>query len=293
MRFVIVTGMSGSGKITALKILEDSGYYCADNLPIELIGTFADLVYSQTSEVNRVAIGVDIRSGQNLGKINKVLEQMKNKGQEYEILFLDCSKEMLIKRFKETRRAHPMGENKSVAHGIKVEQERLAFLREQADYIIDTSNLLVRDLRVELEKIFVQSKGYKNLFISVLSFGFKHGIPTDCDLVFDVRFLPNPYYEPELKHKTGLDREVQEFVLNADVTQVFLEKLIDMVRFLIPNYIAEGKNQLVIGIGCTGGRHRSVAIANSIYETLRANNHDVYIEHRDIKEDVHKGDKKL
>ena len=281
MRFVIVTGMSGSGKITALKILEDSGYYCADNLPIELIGTFADLVYSQTSEVNRVAIGVDIRSGQNLGKINKVLEQMKNKGQEYEILFLDCSKEMLIKRFKETRRAHPMGENKSVAHGIKVEQERLAFLREQADYIIDTSNLLVRDLRVELEKIFVQSKGYKNLFISVLSFGFKHGIPTDCDLVFDVRFLPNPYYEPELKHKTGLDREVQEFVLNADVTQVFLEKLIDMVRFLIPNYIAEGKNQLVIGIGCTGGRHRSVTISNLIYDDLVNRGYRVVKKHRD------------
>lgn len=284
MRFVIVTGMSGSGKITALKILEDSGYYCADNLPIELIGTFADLFYSQTSEVNRVAIGVDIRSGQNLGKINKVLEQMKNKGQEYEILFLDCSKEMLIKRFKETRRAHPMGENKSVAHGIKVEQERLAFLREQADYIIDTSNLLVRDLRVELEKIFVQSKGYKNLFISVLSFGFKHGIPTDCDLVFDVRFLPNPYYEPELKHKTGLDREVQEFVLNADVTQVFLEKLIDMVRFLIPNYIAEGKNQLVIGIGCTGGHHRSVTVAGELYAALDVEDaqYGIKISHRDI-----------
>lgn len=284
MRFVIVTGMSGSGKITALKILEDNGFYCVDNLPIELIGTFADLIFAQTSEKNRVAIGVDIRSGQNLEKIGEILTGMKNKGQEAEILFLDCGKDTLIKRFKETRRSHPMSENKSVAHGIKVEQEKLHFLREQADYIIDTSNLLVRDLRMELEKIFVQSKGYKNLFISILSFGFKHGIPTDCDLVFDVRFLPNPYYEPELKHKTGMDKEVFDFVLASDITKEFLKKLVDMIKFLIPNYIAEGKNQLVIGIGCTGGHHRSVTVARELYTALDVEDaqYGIKVSHRDI-----------
>lgn len=284
MRFVIVTGMSGAGKITTLKILEDSGYYCVDNLPIELIGTFADLIFAQTSEKNRVAIGVDIRSGQNLEKIGEILTSMKDKGQEAEILFLDCGKDTLIKRFKETRRSHPMSENKSVAHGIKVEQEKLQFLREQADYIIDTSNLLVRDLRVELEKIFVQSKGYKNLFVSILSFGFKHGIPTDCDLVFDVRFLPNPYYEPELKHKTGMEKEVQDFVLESEITQEFLKKLIDMMKFLIPNYIAEGKNQLVIGIGCTGGHHRSVTVARELYGALNVEDaqYGIKVSHRDI-----------
>lgn len=285
MRFVIITGLSGSGKATALKILEDNGYYCADNLPIELIGTFADLVYKQTSEIHRVAIAVDIRSGDNLGKIDDVLKQMRDKDQQYEILYLDTNKETLIKRFKETRRAHPMSEKKSVAHLIEMENERLQFLREQADYIIDTSKLLVRDLRREMEKIFVQNKEYKNLFVTILSFGFKHGVPTDCDLVFDVRFLPNPYYVPELKYKTGMDKEVQDYVLDSDVTQEFLQKLVDMMKFLIPNYIAEGKNQLVIGIGCTGGHHRSVTIARELYAALDEEDvlYGIKIAHRDIE----------
>ena len=280
MRFVIVTGMSGAGKITALKIFEDNGYYCVDNLPIDLIENFADLLFSQTSEKNKVAIGVDIRSGNNLDRINEVLENLRIKDQNYEILFLDCNNSTLIKRFKETRRSHPMG----VENEINTERKKLAFLRKQADYIIDTSNLLVRNLRTEIEKIFVMNKEYRNLFVTIMSFGFKFGVPADCDLVFDVRFLPNPYYIPELKHKTGEDKEVQDFVLDSEVSKEFLEKLTDMVKFLIPNYIDEGKNQLVIGIGCTGGHHRSVTVAKELYKQLDSADagYGIRIAHRDI-----------
>ena len=284
MRFVIVTGMSGAGKITALKIFEDNGYYCVDNLPIDLIENFADLLFSQTSEKNKVAIGVDIRSGNNLDRINEVLENLRIKDQNYEILFLDCNNSTLIKRFKETRRSHPMGDADSVENEINTERKKLAFLRKQADYIIDTSNLLVRNLRTEIEKIFVMNKEYSNLFVTIMSFGFKFGVPADCDLVFDVRFLPNPYYIPELKHKTGEDKEVQDFVLDSEVSREFLEKLTDMVKFLIPNYIDEGKNQLVIGIGCTGGHHRSVTVAKELYKQLDSADagYGIRIAHRDI-----------
>ena len=284
MRFVIVTGMSGAGKITALKIFEDNGYYCVDNLPIDLIENFADLLFSQTSEKNKVAIGVDIRSGNYLDRINEVLENLRIKDQNYEILFLDCNNSTLIKRFKETRRSHPMGDADSVENEINTERKKLAFLRKQADYIIDTSNLLVRNLRTEIEKIFVMNKEYRNLFVTIMSFGFKFGVPADCDLVFDVRFLPNPYYIPELKHKTGEDKEVQDFVLDSEVSKEFLEKLTDMVKFLIPNYIDEGKNQLVIGIGCTGGHHRSVTVAKELYKQLDSADagYGIRIAHRDI-----------
>ena len=284
MRFVIVTGMSGAGKITALKIFEDNGYYCVDNLPIDLIENFADLLFSQTSEKNKVAIGVDIRSGNNLDRINEVLENLRIKDQNYEILFLDCNNSTLIKRFKETRSSHPMGDADSVENEINTERKKLAFLRKQADYIIDTSNLLVRNLRTEIEKIFVMNKEYRNLFVTIMSFGFKFGVPADCDLVFDVRFLPNPYYIPELKHKTGEDKEVQDFVLDSEVSKEFLEKLTDMVKFLIPNYIDEGKNQLVIGIGCTGGHHRSVTVAKELYKQLDSADagYGIRIAHRDI-----------
>lgn len=284
MRFVIVTGMSGAGKITALKIFEDNGYYCVDNLPIDLIENFADLLFSQTSEKNKVAIGVDIRSGNNLDRINEVLKNLRIKDQNYEILFLDCNNSTLIKRFKETRRSHPMGDADSVENEINTERKKLAFLRKQADYIIDTSNLLVRNLRTEIEKIFVMNKEYRNLFVTIMSFGFKFGVPADCDLVFDVRFLPNPYYIPELKHKTGEDKEVQNFVLDSEVSKEFLEKLTDMVKFLIPNYIDEGKNQLVIGIGCTGGHHRSVTVAKELYKQLDSADagYGIRIAHRDI-----------
>ena len=282
MRLVIVTGISGAGKVTALKIFEDNGYYCVDNLPI--IESFADILFGQTNEKNKVAIGVDIRSGKNLEKMSEVLKNMKAKEQNYEILFLDCNNNTLIKRFKETRRSHPMGDRDSVENEINEERAKLEFLREQADYIIDTSNLLVKELRGEIEKIFVLNRDYRNLFVTIMSFGFKHGVPADCDLVFDVRFLPNPYYVPELKHKTGNQKEVQDYVLNSPVSHEFLNKLVDMIKFLIPNYIEEGKNQLVIGIGCTGGHHRSVTIANELYNQLNSSDasYGIRLSHRDI-----------
>lgn len=284
MRFVIVTGISGAGKITALKIFEDNGYYCVDNLPIALIENFADLLFSQTSEKNKVAVGVDIRSGESLDKLSAILNNMKKKEQNYEILFLDCVNSTLVKRFKETRRSHPMGDEDSIENEIDEERKQLAFLREQADYIIDTSNLLVRELRGEIEKIFVMDQDFKNLFVTIMSFGFKYGVPADCDLVFDVRFLPNPYYVPELKHKTGEDKDVQDFVLKSPVSEEFLNKLTDMIKFLIPNYIDEGKNQLVIGIGCTGGHHRSVTVAKELFKKLNSPeaNYGIRIAHRDI-----------
>ena len=284
MRLVIVTGISGAGKVTALKIFEDNGYYCVDNLPIDLIESFADILFGQTNEKNKVAIGVDIRSGKNLEKMSEVLKNMKAKEQNYEILFLDCNNNTLIKRFKETRRSHPMGDRDSVENEINEERAKLEFLREQADYIIDTSNLLVKELRGEIEKIFVLNRDYRNLFVTIMSFGFKHGVPADCDLVFDVRFLPNPYYVPELKHKTGNQKEVQDYVLNSPGSHEFLNKLVDMIKFLIPNYIEEGKNQLVIGIGCTGGHHRSVTIANELYNQLNSSDasYGIRLSHRDI-----------
>ncbi|MBC5658491.1 RNase adapter RapZ [Anaerosacchariphilus sp. NSJ-68] len=286
MRFVIVTGMSGAGRSTALRILEDAGYFCVDNLPISLIGKFSELIYSGTSEISKVALGIDIRSGRTLDELTAALEELTVAGRSYEILFLDASDEVLVKRYKETRRSHPLAQEGRVAEGITEERGRLEFLKKQADYIIDTSSLLTRELKQELDKIFVQNKDFKNLVITVLSFGFKYGIPTDSDLVFDVRFLPNPYYNEDLRKLTGNDRAVQDFVMGFEVSHRFLDKLIDMIQFLIPNYVLEGKNQLVISIGCTGGKHRSVTLANMLYERLRENtDYAVRMEHRDIAKD--------
>ena len=278
MRFVIVTGMSGAGKSTAMKMLEDFGYFCVDNLPIALIKKFADLSFDSKGKIDKVALGVDIRSG-NVNDLERVLDEIPQK----EIFFIDAGDETLIKRFKETRRTHPLVSQGRVDEGIALERKELKVLKERADYIVNTDNLLTRDLRSEMEKIFVENKEYKNLFINILSFGFKYGIPVDSDLVFDVRFMPNPYYEEDLKHKTGNDKEVQDFVLSSPVSGEFLEKLQDMIRFLIPNYIAEGKHQLVISIGCTGGKHRSVTIANRLYECLKKDEeYGIKITHRDI-----------
>ena len=288
MRCVIVTGMSGAGKSTALKMLEDMGYFCVDNLPVPLIPKMADLLVVPGTEINKAALGVDIRSGQSFRELENVLEELDQTGMKYEILYLESSEDVLIKRYKETRRFHPLsGKNGRVDQGIKEERKRLSFLKERADYLIDTSHMLTRELRAELTKIFVQNKEYKNLYISVLSFGFKYGIPADCDLVFDVRFLPNPYYIEELRPMSGNDREVREYVMNNEKAREFLVKLTEMIKFLIPNYIQEGKTQLVIGIGCTGGKHRSVTLANELYEALKENeNYGIRIEHRDIGKDA-------
>lgn len=287
MRFVIITGMSGAGRGTALRMLEDAGYFCVDNLPISLIEKFSELVYSGTSEISKVALGIDVRSGKALNELQQTLESLTLRGCHYEILFLDASDSVLIKRYKESRRNHPLAGDGRIAEGIVEERERLVFLKKQADYIIDTSNLLTRELKIELDRIFVQNQEFKNLVVTVLSFGFKFGIPNDSDLVFDVRFLPNPYYIEELRKLSGNDKEVQEYVMGFEAAHRFLDKLIDMVQFLIPNYVLEGKNQLVIAIGCTGGKHRSVTLANKLYERLKENtDYVVKIEHRDIEKDA-------
>lgn len=283
MRFVIITGMSGAGKSTVLRVLEDAGYFCVDNLPIVLIEKFAELSFDEQSNTRNVALSVDIRSGEALSELESVLHNMTRKKEKYEILFLDAGDDTLIKRFKETRRSHPLAAEGRVDEGIKAERKKLEFLRRQADYIIDTSYLLVRDLKAEIDKIFVQNLQYRNLFINIMSFGFKYGIPVEADLVFDVRFMPNPFYIPELKPKTGNDMPVREYVMASPVSVEFVNKLEDMIKFLIPNYIAEGKNQLVIAIGCTGGKHRSVTTANCLYEALVSDDkYGVKIFHRDI-----------
>ena len=287
MRFVIVTGMSGAGKSTALKMLEDMGYFCVDNLPIQLMPKFAEMLMLPDAEISQAALGVDIRNGQALDGIEEQLSHMDDQGIQYEILFLDARDNVLVKRYKETRRQHPLGGIGRVDIGIAKERERIAFLKMRATYILDTSKMLTRELKQELEKIFVEGKEFKNLYISVMSFGFKYGIPQDADLVFDVRFLPNPYYIEGLKEKTGNDREVQEYVLDNERAQIFVEKLEELMDFLLPNYILEGKNQLVIGIGCTGGKHRSVTLANVLYRHIeKKENSGVLIEHRDIEKDA-------
>lgn len=286
MRFVIVTGMSGAGKSSVLKMLEDIGYFCVDNLPIQLILKFAQLAYDQSSQLDKVALGIDIRSGQALDGLNEILVEARSKGYSYEILYLDTGNEVLVKRFKETRRNHPLSGTGRVDAGIELEREKLEFLKKQADFIIDTSQLLIRELKSEINKIFVQEQEYGNFYITVLSFGFKYGIPTDCDLVFDVRFLPNPYYDQELKPQTGNDKPVYEYVMSSPKATEFLDKLGDMLEFLIPNYIEEGKNQLVVGIGCTGGKHRSVSIANALGDILSKLEYGYKVEHRDIKKDA-------
>ena len=292
MRFVIVSGMSGAGKSTALKMLEDVGYFCADNLPIPLIPKFAELVSMPGTEMEKVALGVDIRSGAGFGELERVLDDMDQAGFEYEILYLESCDDVLVKRYKETRRFHPLaGSSERVENGIQSERERLTFLKKKADYLLDTSHMLTRELKKELNKIFVENKDYKNLYVTVLSFGFKYGIPSDSDMVMDVRFLPNPYYDVELRPKTGNDIEIQEFVMKSPEATLFIDKLEDLVQFLIPQYIDEGKNQLVISIGCTGGKHRSVTLANELFKRLDGEDREygLKIEHRDLTKDALRG----
>lgn len=283
MRFVIVTGMSGSGKRTAMKMLEDVGFYCVDNLPVALIEKFAELITTPASEVNKVALGLDVRADQAFGGVRSILDQLKENGYLFEILFMEASDDVLLKRYKETRRLHPLSPEGRVEEGIHREREILKEIREKADYIFDTSHLLTRELKEEIDKIFVNNKEYNSLIVTILSFGFKKGIPADADLVFDVRFLPNPFYIDELKYKTGNDKEVQDYVMAFSEAGLFLQKLTDMLDFLIPNYVKEGKHQLVIGIGCTGGKHRSVTLANALYAGLKDHGtYGVKLYHRDI-----------
>lgn len=285
MRFVIVTGMSGAGKSTALKTLEDMGFFCVDNLPVMLIEKFAEIAHDDKLEVDNVAIGIDIRSGEALGELSECLQEMKKNNYNYEILFLDSSEAALVKRYKETRRKHPLSPTGRINEGIVKEREKIEFLKQRADYIIDTSNLLTRELKVELDKIFVNGEDYNNIIITVMSFGFKYGIPRDSDLVYDVRFLPNPYYDLNLRPLTGNDEAVVKVVSDCDEYKEFMNKLTDMVKFLLPFYKKEGKSQLVISIGCTGGKHRSVTVVNDLNNRLRELPYTVRAFHRDITKD--------
>ena len=250
LQFVIVTGMSGAGKSTAMKMMEDMGFFCIDNLPIPLLDKLVDFTTNFHTKVERIAIGIDSRSGEHLQTVEGMLDVLAQKDVKYEILFLDA----------------------------------------EDNYIIDTSRLLTRELKSELERIFIHDEEFKSLFVTVLSFGFKYGIPADADIVMDVRFLPNPYYVEGLRAKTGNDVEIQQYVMQFEETKIFLDKLEDLIKFLIPNYISEGKNQLVIAIGCTGGKHRSVTLANELYKRLDGNSeYGLKIEHRDIGKDALRG----
>lgn len=286
MRFVIVTGMSGAGKTSVLKFLEDINFFCVDNLPPTLLPKLAELCYEQEGEIERVAMGIDIRGGRLFNDLFQVLSSLREKGYEYEILFLDASDEVLIKRFKETRRSHPLSRNGSIEEGIRKEREMLKEVKARATYIIDTSQVLTRQLKEQINRIFVENQSYENLVVTIRSFGFKYGIPADSDLVFDVRFLPNPFYIQEMKELTGNDAPVSDYVMSFEESRVFLKKLVDMVEFLIPLYIKEGKNNLVISIGCTGGKHRSVTLANALYAALDQDKHTLLLKHHDIEKDA-------
>ena len=286
MRFVIVTGMSGAGKSSVLKMLEDLGYFCVDNLPVHFIPKMTKLMVDEQETVDKMGLGIDVRNLQGLSDLDNILDKMKQEGYPYEVLFLEADDSVLVKRYKETRRNHPLALQGRVDKAIAAERVELAHIKKRADYILDTSHMLVRELKHEVDRIFLGEEEYENFFVTLLSFGFKYGIPEDSDLVFDVRFLPNPYYIEELRPMSGNDQPVRDYVMNNDTAKQFLTKLTDMVEFLIPNYISEGKTQLVIGIGCTGGKHRSVTLANELESQMKSLPYTVKMEHRDIERDA-------
>ncbi len=286
MKFIIITGMSGAGKSTVLNYLEDDGYFCVDNLPPALLPKFLEICKNPESNFNQVAIGIDIRGIKYFDELYSVLDKLRKDKEDFEIFFLESSDEVLVKRYKETRRKHPLAESdERLIDSIKEERTRLKKMRLDADKIIDTSKLLTRDLKDVIHKLTRDGANYNNLTVTILSFGFKYGIPSDADLVFDVRFIPNPYYKQELRRLTGNNKEIQDFVMDFDVSKQFLEKLVQMLEFLVPNYVKEGKNNLIIGIGCTGGKHRSVTLANELYKKISGGDSTVYCEHRDIYKD--------
>lgn len=281
MEFLLITGMSGAGKSQAMKVMEDMNYYCMDNLPPALLSKFAELCYESKKSITRVAVVVDLRSGEFFENLFKGLKGLEDKGVSYRILFLDAADNVLVKRYKELRRPHPLNPEGSIIEGIKEERQLLDEVKMKANNIIDTSSFTLGMLKEEMTNIYLEGNKSRNISVSINSFGFKHGTLLDGDLIFDVRFIPNPYYIPELKEYTGLDHNVQEYVFSWDQTNIFVDKLIDMLEFLIPHYTTEGKTQLIVGIGCTGGVHRSVAIANKVVEILKTDGHRVFVSHRD------------
>lgn len=282
-RLVIITGMSGAGKTQVVRAMEDLGYFCVDNLPPMLIPKFAELCAQSDGRVNKIALVVDIRGGEFFDTLVQVLGDMETQGFMYEILFLEASDETLIRRYKETRRRHPMAPFGRVSEGISRERERLEHIRGRATHIIDTSDLSTTQLRDKIANLFSGERETDRMTVTVVSFGFKFGIPLDADMVFDVRFLPNPFYVESLRRKSGQVVEVRDYIRKWPITQQFLEKLWGLIDFLVPHYVKEGKSQLIIAIGCTGGLHRSVFVADKIFEGLRNKGYNVNVEHRDIK----------
>ena len=282
MKFVIVTGMSGSGKSEVMSIFEDLGYYCIDNLPPELISKIYELGVQSQGTLDKVAIGIDVRRYKFAQSLQSSLDFIESQTNSSEILFLDCRDEVLVRRYKMTRRRHPLANEDNIINGIQRERDMLLPIKRKAQKTIDTTNMTVKDLRKSILDAFQDGSKKNNLTVSITSFGFKHGIPVDADLVFDVRFLPNPYYIPELKEKTGDDEEVRNYVMDSSASHEFLKKLYDMIEFLLPHYEKEGKTHLVIAIGCTGGRHRSVTFANLIYQKFEDSEYKIFKKHRDI-----------
>jgi UPF0042 nucleotide-binding protein len=283
VRLVIITGMSGAGKSQVVRFLEDLGYFCVDNLPPALIPKFAELCEQSAGKVSKAGLVVDIRGREFFDRLMQVLEGMEKQGFMYEMLFLEASDETLIRRYKESRRRHPMSPHGRISEGISRERDRLEHVRGRATHIIDTSDLSIAKLKEKIAALFGGGIESDRMTINVVSFGFKFGIPLDADMVFDVRFLPNPFYVESLRRKSGVVPEVSEYIGKWPITQQFMEKLGNLLEFLVPNYVREGKSQLVIAIGCTGGLHRSVFVAHKLYESLRNKGYKVNLEHRDIK----------
>lgn len=286
MKFIIVTGLSGAGKTQVVKAFEDMGNFCVDNMPPELIPKFAEVFARSAKPEDCAALVCDIRGGDMFGKLSGALDELSELGFEYEILFLDATDETLIKRYKETRRIHPLAKGGRIIDGVLRERKLLSGLKTKATKIIDTSALSATQLRQQITAIYGAESEFGKMVVHVISFGFKYGIPLDADLVFDVRFLPNPFYVPELKEHTGLEACIRDFVMDSEVSHEFLGKLSDMVKYLVPLYMKEGKSQLVIAIGCTGGHHRSVTVAEALYSTVKADGHNSMVSHRDIKKGI-------
>jgi len=286
MKLYIITGMSGAGKSHAMRTLEDRGYFCIDNIPPSLIPKFAQLS-GGAGKFDNVAITVDVRGAELLSGLFPALEELDAINIPYEIVFLEASDKVLQKRYQETRRQHPLESmGFKLTDAIKEEREMLSEIKKRSNYILDSSELIPKQLKKELMSLLVEGGEYEQLIISIVSFGFKYGTPLDCDLVFDVRFIPNPYYNASMRKLTGKNEVVSNYVLKHDITKGFVGKSIDLVEHMIPGYISEGKSNLVIGIGCTGGRHRSVAISEEIHKILLSLNHRVVLRHRDLGNDA-------
>jgi RNase adapter protein RapZ len=285
MRFIVITGISGAGKSLVAKQLEDDGFYCIDNLPPLLIPKITEICSQSYRKMDKIGLVIDIRGGELLNDLFPALESLREAGHTYEILFMEASDKVVIKRYKESRRSHPLAQEGRLLKGISEERRVLQKIKDRADYVIDTSVLTPRQLKDAILGIIGQDSSFRGLIVNIISFGFKYGVPIECDLIFDVRFIPNPYYIESMKKLTGKSDSVRDFVLGMPETVEFLDKLNSMLDFLIPNYVKEGKSQLVIGIGCTGGRHRSVAIADKLNENLTEKHHRTIVEHRDIEKD--------